>query len=231
MRIILSTRRIALLSLTLVSLVAHAQPSYEFGILPSINFNKTLPHNFKLNFKLESRQSIRSGIGTASDIKGYDYILTDLTSIAAKQIAYNKTLSLGYLFRLRDEQIVHRSIQQFIVTQSFTGFKFSQRFATDQTFSPTEDFEFRLRYRLAAAIPFNGLSVDPKELYFKISNEYLNSLKSGMYDLEIRLLPFVGYKVSELSELEMGIDYRINQFLQSPAQNRIWLGMNWYWAI
>jgi len=88
--------------------------------------------------------------------------------------------------------------------------------------------EFRLRYRLSAEIPLNGQSADPKEFYIKINNEYLNSIKENKYDLELRLVPLLGYAVNQNNKLEVGMDYRVRSFLFSPSRHNTWLSFNWF---
>jgi len=208
-----------------------AQNSYQAGFLPSINLNKKLPGDYKLNFKLESRQEIAKGFFNQSSNYSYNYLLTDFSLITAKKIAINKTIAIGYLARLREGELIHRGIQQFIITKAYSGFKLSHRIATDQTFTSSEATEYRFRYRLSSAISLNGQSVDPKEFYLKINNEYLNSFENKDYDLEIRLVPMLGYQFSNTNKLEFGLDYRINAFLKGNTRHRFWLGVNWYLSI
>ena len=109
-----------------------------------------------------------------------------------------------------------------------SGFRLAHRFTADQTFSPSEKSEFRLRYRLTTELPLNGQSADAKEFYLKVNNELLNSFQGKEYDLELRLVPLLGYTVTDNHKLEIGPDYRLNRFLQSEARNRFWLSINWF---
>ncbi|MEM7186523.1 MAG: DUF2490 domain-containing protein [Bacteroidota bacterium] len=215
----------------LATVTAVGQTEYQFGLLPSFNLNKKLSNDFALNFELESRQQLSQGLFSDSNAFDFEYILTDLTLIAGKKIAANQTVTLGYLFRIRDGQGIHRSIQQFIVTKKFTGLKLSQRFATDQTFEKNKSTAFRLRYRIATEIPLNGQSVDVGEFFLKLNNEYLNQLEASTYDLEVRLTPFLGYTISGNQKFELGLDYRISSFLEGPASHKFWIGMNWYQSL
>ncbi|MBX2827536.1 MAG: hypothetical protein KTR22_05205, partial [Flavobacteriaceae bacterium] len=79
-------------------------------------------------------------------------------------------------------------------------------------------------------IPLNGQSVDPKEFYFKFNHEYLNAWEQNDYDLEIRAVPHLGYKVSKSNKLEFGLDYRLNSFLNTSPSHRFWTVINWYIA-
>lgn len=210
---------------------ALGQSEYAFGLLPAINLNKKLENDFKINFKIESRQTFEQGLFRDSNPFEYDYILTDFTTLGAKKVGYNKTVALGYLLRVRGKRLIHRSIQQYIWTKSLDGVKLSHRIATDQTFEDMRKPEFRLRYRLASQIALNGLSVDPGEFYLKINNEYLNELDGGDYDLEVRLMPFLGYTFADTQKLELGLDYRINSFIDGPSSHRFWIAINYYLSL
>ncbi|NQX77967.1 DUF2490 domain-containing protein [Gilvibacter sp.] len=228
----MNTRKALLFLVVLVfSTTIYGQSEYQFGILPAINLNKGLKQGYKINFKVESRQTFEQGLFEDDNPFEYDYILTDFTTLLAKKVAYNKTVTVGYLFRVRGDQIVHRSIQQYIWTNNLPRFRLSHRIAADQTFNSQSAPEFRLRYRLASQIPFNGETVDPKEFYVKVNNEYLNQFESGSYDLEVRLTPFLGYSITDKKKLEFGLDYRVNSFLDGPASHRFWIALNYYLSL
>lgn len=215
------------LCLSFLSIIS-AQSPYQVGVLPSINLNYKLRDDWSLNFKMESRQLLQKG--TFHDVSGknYEYILTDYSLIAAKKVGLNARISGGYLFRFREGKATHRLIQQYTITQKLPRLRLSHRVVTDQTFSAAEITEYRLRYRLAMEIPLNGLSVDPKELYLKISNEYLNSIQNVGYDLEIRLVSLLGFAITENHKIEVGLDYRVNSFLKQNAQHSFWTSLNWF---
>lgn len=205
-----------------------AQSTYQAGILPSINFNYKLKNDWSSNFKIESRQMLQSGTFTGDRDKNYDYVLTDFSLIAAKKVGLNARISGGVLFRFRNGNSIHRLIQQYTAIQRLPRFRLAHRVVTDQTFSPAEATEYRLRYRLASEIPLNGQSADPKEFYLKISNEYINSLQNSDYDLEIRFVPLLGYAIKEKHKIELGLDYRVNSFLNQYTRHSFWTSMNWF---
>ena len=74
----------------------------------------------------------------------------------------------------------------------------------------------------------NGKSIDPKEFYLKINNEYLNAFEDREYDLEIRFSPLLGLKLNERNKLELGLDYRLDSFLENKTRNHFWTSINWY---
>ncbi len=210
------------------SITTSAQSSYQVGILPSINLNYKLKKDWSLNFKIESRQLLERGTFDGDIDKGYEYVLTDYSLIAAKKVGLNSRISGGYLFRFREGKATHRFIQQYTTTQKLSRLRLAHRVVTDQTFSPAESTEYRLRYRLVVEIPLNGQSADPKEFYLKIGNEYLNSIQATAYDLEMRLVPLLGYALGENHKIEGGLDYRVNQFLNQSARHSFWLSLNWF---
>ena len=205
-----------------------AQNTYQFGTLPSLNLTKKIKNDWSLNFRTESRQLIRTGEFNGDADKKFEYVLTDFSFIAAKKVGLNSRISGGYLIRFRDAEPVHRILQQYTIVQKMTGFRLAHRFASDQTFSSNESPEFRLRYRLTSEIPLNGQSVDPKELYIKTNNEFLNSLQNSEFDLEIRIVPLLGYDITDSNKIEIGLDYRVNSFLYNNARHTFWMSLNWF---
>ncbi|GBF21834.1 MULTISPECIES: DUF2490 domain-containing protein [unclassified Arenibacter] len=205
-----------------------AQSSYLFGLLPSINVNYKLENDWSLNTKLESRHLLRSGEFNGIIERKYNYILTDLSMIAAKKVGLNSRVASGYLIRFEEEKLFHRFIQQYTVLQRLTNLRLAHRLSTDQTFSPMEKPEFRLRYRIASEVALDGQSVDPREFYFKFNNEYLNSWQDYGYDLEIRLVPLLGYNLKSTNKIEMGLDYRVNSFLNNNTRHSFWVNLNWF---
>jgi hypothetical protein len=206
----------------LLSFSAQTQVQPSILFLPSVNLNKKLEKDWSLNFKIESRQQVYSG-KTA-----YEYLFTDFAVAGGKKIAANTRIVGGYLFRLEPEDVAHRAMQQLIIVSKYGRFRCAHRIASDQTFRQQNTPEFRLRYRLSSELPLNGATLDPQELYLKLSNEYLGSVQESQSDLEIRGLGFMGYTLTDKSKLEIGLDYRLDQFFNTPLRNRYFVGINYY---
>ena len=205
-----------------------AQGTYEVGLLPGLNINQKLNKNWRLNYKLESRLSGAAGRFSEPFESDPKHVLTDVAALASTKVGLNNTLAAGYLLRLEKNSVSHRTIQQYTLVRSYNAFRLAHRFSTDQTFSKAEAAEFRLRYRLSFDIPLNGQEVDDREFYLKLNNEYLNSIQGGTYDLEIRLVPSLGYAFNDTNKVELGVDYRLSDFLSGPAENTFWLPLTWY---
>ena len=215
----------------LLILSAHlsiGQSSFKMGLLPSINLKSRISNETKVNLKIESRQIFKEGLFTTANTFDYDYELTDFALVTSTKIGLNNSIGVGYQIRFRGGIIFNRSIQQFTVVQRLESLRLAHRFSADQTFTNASKPQFRIRYRIATEIPFNGQSVDPKEFYFKFNNEYLNAFQGGMYNLEVRLVPALGYEFNDANKLEIGLNYRLDRFVNTYPRHIFWLGMNWY---
>lgn len=206
--------------------ISFSQTTYRFGLLPTLNLNKKLRQGWSFNTKLESRQLLQRGTYGGESDKEYDYVLTDLSGIVAKKVGLNSRIAGGYLIRLEDGLFSHRFIQQYVLVQKLLGWRLAHRLSSDQTFSKAESPEYRLRYRITSEIPLNGQSVDSKEFYLKISNEYLNSLQEKKYNIEIRFIPLLGYNMNYTFKIEVGLDYRVSSFLHNSTRHSYWISFN-----
>lgn len=205
-----------------------AQDAYQFGGLPSLNLNNKFKNDWSLNTKIESRQLFQTRELNGIVDKNYEYLLTDFSLIAAKSVGLNSRVAGGYLIRVEDRELFHRFIQQYIIVQKLSGYRLAHRFLSDQTFSKSEKPEIRLRYRITAEIPLDGQEVDQGEFYVKINNEYVNSLQAMEYDLEIRLIPLLGYDMADNFKIETGLDYRVNSFLKNKPEHNYWITLNFF---
>lgn len=205
-----------------------AQNTYRYGTLPAFNLSKKLAKGWKLDHKIESRQRFKRGTFGRSDTENFKHERVDISLVTAKKIGLNNKIGAGYLIRLTDEKPRHRVMEQFTLIQLFNAFRMAHRIAADQTFGRDAPSEIRFRYRIGAEFPLNGLFVDPNELYFKITHEYLNKFSQGNYDLEARLVPTLGYLITDTNKIEIGIDYRVDGFVDGGAANNFWLKLNWF---
>lgn len=205
-----------------------SQSTFEVGLLPSVNVNAKLKNDWSLNFKLESRQLVQSGEIDGDVDRSFRYVLTDFGSLLVKKIGLNSRICGGYLIRLEEGVFLHRFSQQFITVQKWNNFRFAHRILLDQTFSSNEAAEFRLRYRISSELPLNGESADPGEFYFKLNNEYVNSIQGKVYDLEIRLIPMLGFGIKDNLKIETGLDYRVDSFITGNSSHSFWWATNFF---
>jgi hypothetical protein len=215
----------------LFSIAGAAQATYQYGVLPGINLNKSFSDIWGGNFKAESRIMFEEGVFGEEAEFGIKHLLTDISAIAAKRTVLGNTLSAGYLARIREEKVTHRLIQQYAIAKRYSGFRLSHRFSADQSFTKDEPAEYRFRYRISAEFALQGARVDAREFYLKVNNEYLNGFEDSEYNLEIRLAPVIGYEINNENKVEWGLDYRIDSFLEDSSRNRFWMSFNWFLKI
>ncbi len=109
---------------------SHAQMRVDAGLLPSLNFI-VKKQDYAFNFRIESRQFMYEKNRDEKSTLNYDYGLTDFTGLATKKIDFDKTLALGYLLRLESDEIIHRTIQQLIITKKWKAYKLTHRYRPD----------------------------------------------------------------------------------------------------
>lgn len=202
-----------------------AQFRTQYGVLPVLNLNKKINQDYKLNFKIEGRQQLFQEGESASE-----YQLTDFALVLSRRTGLDHTLAGGYLIRFRNNQRIHRLIQQWAFEGGFTNLGLVHRFVTDQTFVPNEPTQFRLRYRAAVQLPLVGQSLNERELYLKMSNEYLGELQAAEFGLEVRLVLALGYRITNNNKVEFGLDNRLDAFLNDDGRLRSWSTLSWYRA-
>jgi len=206
----------------LISKMLYSQANLEMGLLPTINLNKKLSKERTLNFKTESKQQLYDNTFK------YEYQRLDLIFAVTKKINPRISIGLGYVLRIEDHFLKNKTFQQLTLISRKPTFTLAHRLMSDQAFHSSQLPEFRFRYRLSTEIPIAGHTLDSKEFYILFHNEYLNSWQGGLYDLEIRAQGILGYVFSIKNKLELGLDYRIDSFLKSKAQNKLFLGINFY---
>lgn len=211
--------------------ILSAQAAYEIGVIPEFNFGGALSELWSVDVEFASRFEAVSGrFGEEAETDVF-FGLLDVTTVVNRTVGVDAKVGLGYLARFQEEQIIHRFIQQYAFTNPYFGYRLGHRFRVDETFRPNRDVELRLRYRLSSDISLNGEFIDPKEIYLKIGNEYVGSFQGDEVDLEIRLVPTLGYYVNDDHKIELGIDYRVDSFLQSTADHRFWLSVGYYLSL
>ena len=203
-----------------------AQSAFQVGLLPSVVLTDKKENDWSIIYEIDSRQLLQTGTFNGVSENEYQYVLTDFSVLGAKKISPKSRLAGGYLLRIEQDQIFHRFIQQYTYTQQVDSLALSHRFSTDQTFSSIEKPTFRVRYRVATEVPLAGKTLDADEFYIKMSNEYLNSWQDSKYDLEIRLVPLLGFNFRNDKKVEIGMDYRLDSFLQNDTRHSFWMNVN-----
>jgi len=206
-----------------------AQNRTYSGFFPEAQLTFSPIKKLKITAKIESQHGLLSREESGNNDWEYYHDRTDFQGFVGTSINPFTSVAVGYQYRWDGEgQNSHRSIQQIGYIQPRTGFRLGHRLRADQTFSPTESPEFRLRYRIAFDIPLEGQKVDPGEYYFIASDEPIFGIQGGTLKIENRLVGSLGYYFGPKQKLEAGIDYRTDDFLDGGLRQRIWLKVGWY---
>lgn len=214
-----------------LTLGVYAQGSYEIGAIPEFNFGGKFSKVWGMDVEFAPRFEAISGDFKGNSETDIYFGLLDVTTVVNRTVGVDSKIGLGYLARFQENRVVHRFIQQYSFTNPYYGFRLGHRFRIDETFRPNADFEFRARYRLSSDISLNGEFIDPGEVYVKLGNEYVGSFQGDETDLEIRLVPSLGYYVNDDNKVELGIDYRISSFLNDAVAHRFWLSVGYYLSL
>lgn len=223
-----------LLSLCITALIQgklSAQSTYEIGTIPEFNFAASLSKLWAIDAEIAPRFEIASGTFGETSREDIFFGLLDVTTVFNRTVGVDAKVGFGYLARFEEGTIAHRFIQQYSFTVPNYGYRIGHRFRVDQTLTPNEDIEVRLRYRISSDISLNGEFIDSNELYIKIINEYVYSFQGVEQDLEIRFVPALGYYFDDDNKFEIGIDYRLDAFLESSAEHRFWLSIGYYFSL
>lgn len=211
-----------LLLLLFCNSVVYSQSDHAFGWIPKVNASVKINDEIKLIGGIETRETI------------YDYDfqfahnLVDISSIVSLKTSLNQSLNIGFLLRLSDEKPVYRFLQHYNIIQSINSVKLAHRIGFEQFLSEVKP-NYRARYRATFQKALNGEKVDVKEYYLKLGNEYLWNFEKE--DLEIRVMPTIGYKLSAKDKLEIGLNYRMSNLEKKPTKNRFWLTSTWYFSL
>jgi hypothetical protein len=205
--------------------------SFRVGILPTVNINKKWENGWEGHFKVESRQYLAQWNDSQAARFSYRYSLTDLSCLAGFKTGLYSKVMAGYLIRVEGDGVMHRIMQQWSLIQPARTLRWAHRLALDQTFSHAESIAFRFRYRIGLEIPLQGESLNQGEIYFKMQHEHLHRLQGRSYDLELRLAPVIGLYISDVSKMELGLDYRLDSFIHHDFRHTFLFNVNWYGSI
>ena len=199
------------------------QTSHSAGALAGTNLGINLEKGWRANINIETRHLFKA---FKENDWEYDYVRTDMTFSMTNSLGSPGNFSAGYVLINEPGEDRHRLIQQFTLVDEWWNLRWAHRFMTDQTFGEGWSPRFRIRYRLATEIPLSGQEVDTREFYLRINNELLNDFRDGIYDIEFRFVPLMGYVVFSNARLEWGLDYRTDSFIRNRMRNNYRLNMN-----
>lgn len=204
-----------------------AQNKYFGGvqteIKPSLSFDK----GWKLNGKITTRTLFFEGFKGKDTQRMPVFERSELEVIMTKETSTNSGFGLGYLIRDEEGVLKQRLIQQFSTSRKYSYSKLGHRFRFDETFMKEENPIFRFRYRISYMQELGAKKKDDSKTYFSISNEYLPTLQDKNMELEMRIMPALGFILNECNKLELGIDYRIEELFTSSHKQLFLFNIAW----
>lgn len=200
-----------------------AQTNFTSGLLPKVVLSSETSSTTKWVNSIEAREFFYDNEFTLS------HSLVDFSSIFSIKTNVNQSFNFGYILRFEGKKVIHRSLQHFNVIQNYDSFKLAHRLGFEQFFESKVKPQYRTRYRASVEKPLMGDKVDVKEWYLKVTNEYLWQFNEE--DLEVRLSPYLGYKLSKKDKLEFGLDYRLGELLETSKDHSLWFRTTWYISI
>ena len=178
---------------------------------------------FQVGYKLSEKLKI---IGK---IESHFHNLTDFQGFLGSKINPYIDVAAGYQYRVDSRgDNSNRTIQQISILQVPGNYKIGHRLRADQTYSPFEKNDYRLRYRVSFEIPLEGKSLDPGEFYLLFSDELLYSYQARVSGLENRVVASLGHLSKEKQKFQAGIDYRTDRFFDPDLRHRTWFKFGWY---
>ncbi len=221
-------RNYLLLLISLGTIALKAQTPVEMGFLPRLTLSYQLNEHWKVNAQLESmqREWLRDSEGLSAD---YDYVRTDLTFVADYKIQPHASAGAGYLLRFYNGGLVHRTLQHVAFVHPIPHGRLGHRLRTDQTYQTGSTTAYRLRYRFSweTALPTKRED-DDQPFYLMASWELLGLKQARDYGLENRFSGGLGYNINNDQQLELGLDHRWDQLLESTHRHRIWWTIRYF---
>lgn len=212
-----------LLIFILLSVKFYAQTNSELGWLPKITVSLPVNNSIKWVNSVEVREVVYD-----ETIK-FSHSLLDITSIISVKTNLQQSLNFGYVHRFEKGESIHRFLQQYNFVTNINTLKVAHRLGFEQHIPAKENSFFRLRYRFALQKALNGERTDVNEMYFKLGNEYVYNFNKE--SIELRLSPYLGYKLSPKDKLELGIEYRGGNIIDVYDKHRWWIRTSWYISI
>jgi hypothetical protein len=208
--------------------------AYRLGVLSQINISYTNRKAWTYSFRLESRDVFlrgNFGVPTAAALTHERLLFLPMVTT---RIGTNGNIGLAYLLQYIEgnnssiSPWAHRYLLQYTYLQRYENFKAAHRFLFEQTFRRGVLTNYRFRYRYGVEIPLSGQTLNPKEFYLRDLAEVITTITSANIDLEVRAQSYLGYQVSPLHKVEIGMDYRLNQLLRPQKSHQFWIALAWF---
>lgn len=204
-----------------------AQSRVAVGWLPEISVSHRWSDKWRLTGQLESMQRMWQKDEGGLLVYDYRYVRTDATLALSYRLDPSWSLAVGNLARFTGDDFVYRTLQQ--ISYSTRGqLRLGHRLRTDQTFAPDQNTRYRFRYRFSMEVPLKGESLNDKEWYLISSVEQLLGLQDAKWQWEQRLSTGFGYYINGKNKIEIGFDYRLDDFIDTNGRHLVWTTLNYF---
>ena len=202
-----------LLALFLVQSMVTAQENLTVYWQPSIAINYKVSEVYSHNFSLQNRNYVLD-----NEEAGLTIRQLDLTHFSNLKLQHNQSIAFGLLYRTRENfdggANELRLTQQFNITSRPFIVRLGHRLRAEQRIT-SERIVQRFRYRFTTDFPLRGEQLNVGEPYFIANLEELLSLANAKKpQLDLRLTLHLGWKLSERSKLQLGVEYRTENVAQ-----------------
>ncbi|WP_158974593.1 DUF2490 domain-containing protein [Cellulophaga sp. L1A9] len=194
-----------------------AQNNFTGYIEPQIAVNHKFSSIYGTNFSVGSRTYFYKEKGIELQTRQLDF-----AHFSELKVSSNQSIALGIQYRFRapfetEKENELRITEQYNHTFKPSAIRYGLRTRIEQRIAPSLTTH-RFRFRCAADMPLKGEKLDIGEPYFILSTESLLSIaktKKPSYDQ--RFSSQVGYKLSTFTKLQIGLEYRIEDYNKALA--------------
>ncbi|MFT6370659.1 MAG: hypothetical protein ACJAWH_001743 [Maribacter sp.] len=205
-----------LLFLLCTSSVLEAQDNLTGYWQPDVGINYKITPNYAHNFSLAKRTYVFRDDQTQFTLRQLDVVhFSNLRIGADKSVGFGVQYRFRHLFERTKENEL-RFVQQYNVTKSTRGLRLGNRFRSEQRITKISTIH-RFRYRFALDFPLQGEELDLGESYIVVSTEALLSVaKAAVPEYDQRLTANIGWLLEQNTKLQMGAEYRTENYTQGP---------------
>ncbi|GLU43520.1 hypothetical protein Musp01_11440 [Muricauda sp. NBRC 101325] len=206
----------------LVSNFVGAQDNLTAYWQPELAVNYKVNGFYSHNFSIANRNYVFSDESFRLKTRQIDVV-----HFSTWKTTDNQSIALGVQYRFRntfeDSENELRLTQQYNFTKSPKAIRFGHRLRSEQRITQSLTI-FRFRYRFAMDFPLVGEKLDVGEPYFVGSIENLLSVaKTTQPQHDIRLTSQLGWKLDENLKLQLGLEYRMEDYTATVPENVLFL--------
>ncbi|WP_222981976.1 DUF2490 domain-containing protein [Flagellimonas meishanensis] len=197
---------------------------------PQVAINYPVSQNYSHNFALIHRMFlVDEGV---TKFRGRQLDLAHFSNLDLRE---NQSLALGIQYRFRDvfenNENELRFTQQYNVTHKPLVVRLGHRFRAEQRIIGPSTIH-RFRYRFATDFPLQGEKLDLGEPFLACSLEkLLSAAKSEQPEYDVRLNAQIGWRLDKGLNLQMGIEYRLEDYGAQNPDNVLFFLTSAQWSL